>query len=55
MIVEWTAYTGMEKVLQLIARTSGRVFVGEPACEAMYNSCPDLVELMVIATPRFAR
>ena len=44
MLVEWTAYTGMEKVLQLVARTSGRTFVGEPACKTMHNSCADLVE-----------
>ncbi|KAI0804683.1 cytochrome P450 [Irpex lacteus] len=29
---EWTSFTAMEKILQIVARASGRVFVGIPVC-----------------------
>ena len=46
MLVEWVVYTGMEKALQIIARTNGRLFVGAPVCKASYDSCSDPVEII---------
>ncbi|KAI0703403.1 cytochrome P450 [Cytidiella melzeri] len=42
---EWTSYNAMDKVLQIIARLIGRVFVGAPICRD-----PDYLDLSITYT-----